>query len=50
MSSQEIEIFQDLEDMEVNNFAHIPDWEVARLAKNRALAKELAPRGSNFFL
>lgn len=45
----ELEFFKDLEDMEIDVLEQIPNWVAIRLAKRRALAKELAREGSIIF-
>ena len=41
-SCQEIENFQDLRDMEVDNFTQILDWVAIELAESRASGEELS--------
>lgn len=44
-----LEIFNELEDMEVDMSERIPDWDIMHLAESKALAKELAQEGPTFF-
>lgn len=44
-----MEIFQDLEDMEVDTYEQIPDWTAIRLYERKDLVEELDHEGPIYF-